>query len=77
MKNMKDKQKIRFIASRYRNKPIKVAFYTKDGDKVLFNAMGCEIVIDPNDLRGDALVRWLRDNGFKSLASALKKIMKK
>ncbi len=32
------KKKVRFIATRYKNKPVKVRFYTKKGSTVSFTA---------------------------------------
>lgn len=33
------KKTVTFIATRYKNKPVRVSFYTRDGDRVKFTAL--------------------------------------
>mgnify|MGYP001566907593 CR=1 FL=1 len=65
---MKGKQKINYKMTKVISKPTKVEFYDKSGKPVYFKARQTMKV---EDLEAKELVKWLKRNGFKSLAKAL------
>lgn len=70
-------QIIKFRAIKVKTRPVKIEFFTKDGEKLWFKGLEAYEVEDPEELKSKDLVRWLRKNKFKSLAKALSLIIHK
>ena len=75
-KDMKKKTRVDFVSVKVIGKPVKIEFHTKKGEKVFFKGIEGVEVFDPEHLEAKDLVRWLNKKGFKSLAKALKRILK-
>lgn len=65
---------IQYRAVKVMSRPTTVEFFTKDGKKLRFKALESYEVADPDEMKTPDLIRWLRKNGFKSLAMALRRV---